>query len=570
MKIITKILFILALVSAATCLTACVSEQNGENSALQVSIIQPVTFHVCEMQTKTAFGQGRDGVYPTLWTSNDSAVKLALNYTEAAEAGIEPSQDFRTATFSAGIDASVTQAPYTFYAVSPASAARALSPSRKAWNITIPAVQTPLEGSVDESAQILAAASQPSDLVPSDVDIHFGHLTAYGRMSLANLELGDAKVQKIEITATTPLVGDWYWDCEEEHALTDNGASSTLTLVTSGTTDIWFACAPVDMSGEIAIFTVYTDNGALRKEVEFPEGRKFNAGRIAVFTVDMKNAEAVTAGEGDFKLLKDASELQAGDEIIIADLEGKYALGPKNTGGQTPYRQAVGISVANEIITSAGNATVLTLEEGKTSGTWALKASDGYLTTTSTKNSLSTSSSISASSSWTISITSEGEATIEAQSGNYNYIRYNYNKGTNIRFSAYGENSSLQDPVTVYRKESAPAISDDPVTEFSEYGLYLGSDKRTYVAGQDQYLRSYSFDGVQTFTIVNPSSKEQVEIIGYKKSYVKGDKVKITVNRRTGKQVSIAGKTYNMTVVKEEGPVVWLGNGNGNGFIIKK
>ena len=36
-------------------------------------------------------------------------------------------------------------------------------------------------------------------------------------MSFSNLELNGAEVQKVEITATTPLVGDWYWNCNGDH-----------------------------------------------------------------------------------------------------------------------------------------------------------------------------------------------------------------------------------------------------------------------------------------------------------------------------------------------------------------
>ena len=554
---------------AAAALAGCRDERTRES--LEIHILQPVTFNICEMQTKTGFGPGQDGVYPTLWTSNDAAVKLAINYTEAIEAAVKPSEDYRTASFTADVDASQTKAPYTFYAVSPASAAKALSPSRKAWNITIPAVQTPLEGSVDESAMLLASASQPSDAVPQSVDIHFNHLTAYGRMSLTNLKLNGATVNSIEITTTTPIVGDWYWDCTEDHGLTDNGASSTLTLNTSSTSDIWFACAPVDMSGEIAVFTVYTDQGTLVKEVLFPEDRKFKAGHIAVFSVDMSDAQAPATDPDGFYLVTDASVLKEGDEVIIANKEGTYGLGAKNTGGKTPYRQGVSITVADGKITDTGKTTVLTLYAGETDGTWALKASDGYLCTTSTNNSLSTALAISDASSWSVTVTGDGDATLEAQSGDCYIMRFNYNKGTNIRFSAYGPNSSLQDPVAIYRKGGAASgpVTDDPLTEYSQLGFYQGAESRIYVPGTDQYSRRYS-DGVQTFAILDPATNEQLEITGYKRSLVKGDQVNVTVNWKKGKDTVMSGKTYNLSVVREDGPMVWLGNGSGNGFIIKK
>ena len=575
MKSITRTIRMAACLAAAAVMASCTEELGGEHENMQLHITRAVTFNICEIQTRTTFGQGEEGTYPTLWTAGDASVKLALNFSGAVEAAVVPSEDFRKAEFTADIDPSGEQAPYTFYAVSPASAARALSPSRSAWSVSIPSVQKPLDGSVDESAMLLAAASEPSDVIPQYVDLHFNHLTAYGRMSFANLDLKGATVDRVEITATTPFVGDWYWECGGEHNLTDNGASSTLTLLTSSTSDIWFACAPVDMSGEIAVITVYTDKGAFVKEIEFAQGRKFMPGRIAVFSVDMAGIEPQLPVSDDFVLLTDASQLKAGDEIVIVCLEGDYALGPKNTGGQTPYRQAVEVETEDGVITDMGSAIVLTLEAGSTPGTWALLADDGYLTTTSKKNSLSTAQTISDSSSWSFSITNSGEATIVASSGDYCYIRFNFNDGTNSRFSAYGETSSLQDPVTVYRKGAAledPA-AEDPLTEQSEYGVYLSFRDRVYQRGLDQYSRQYSDSGVETFAILYAYpelTREQVEITGYRKSLVKGDKLSVTVNWRLGTTIIQSKKTYNVTVVKEEGPKVWLGDGSGNGFIIKK
>ncbi|MBR4809156.1 MAG: hypothetical protein IK031_02625 [Bacteroidales bacterium] len=570
MKRINSVLKIAAiLLTAAATLTACRTERSGEPDFAQKHDIRTVVFHALEVPTRTAFGPGQDGTYPTLWTSNDAAVKLALNYTEAAEAAVVPSANFLTATFTADIDATGKQAPYTFYAVSPASAARALSPSRQAWNISIPADQTPLEGSVDESAQILAAASQPSDVVPSDVDLHFRHLTAYGRMSFKNLTLGDAVVDRVEITATTPLVGDWYWDSTGEGTLTDNGASSTITLRTSRTTDIWFACAPVDMSEEIAVITVYTDQGALVKEVEFPQGRKFQSGHIAVFSVDMSGIELAAPASDGFELIKDASLLQPGDQIIILDAKEKYAIGTN----QKPYnRAAAAISVSDHTVSAVpSDVQVITLESGNSGSTWYMSVEDGYLANANgNKNKLLTIVSKTNNALWDISIASSGVATVKAGSGERANLRFNDNDSSNLLFSCY---SSGQNDVVIYRKGgsggSGPVL-EDPLTDESGYGIYLSDKYWRYIPGEDQYTRSYSSSGEQTFTLLYPEDKEQLEIIGYRKSLVKGDKCTITVNWRVGTNRLEYDAKFPVTVVKEEGPKVWLSIGGGYGFIIKK
>lgn len=567
-KVITILRVAALLITAAIVLTGCSTERSGEPARAQKRDVRTVVFHACEVQTKTAFGQGQDGIYPTLWTGNDAAVKLALNYTEAAEAAVVPADNFLSASFTADIDATGVQGPYTFYAVSPASAARSISPSRQAWSISIPADQTPLDGSVDERAQILAAASQPSDVVPGEVDLHFSHLTAYGRMTFKNLDLGGATVDRIDITSTTPLVGDWYWDSTGEGTLTDNGASSTITLRTSRTSDIWFACAPVDMSGELAVFTVYTDQGAFEKAVEFPQGRQFKSGRIAVFNVDMAGITPAAVASDEFSLVTNAAELQDGDQVLILDAGETHALG---TNQKTNNREGVAISVtAHTVAVVPSDVQILTLKAGSSKGTWHFSTGNGYLANADgNKNKLLTVSSINDNSTWNISIASSGEATIEAKSGQRRVLRYNDADANNILFACY---ASGQKEVVIYRKAEAAAgpVEEDPFTANWEYGCYLNTESRIYSAGRDQYSRQYSQSGDQTFCILDPAANEQLEISGYRKSLVKGDKAVITVNWRKGLERVVTGDSYSVKVVREEGPRVWLSDGKGNGFIIKK
>lgn len=535
-----------------------------------------VHFRAIQTQTKAQFGEEEGtGVRPTLWTSNDSEVKLSLNYGSAVAAEVTPSADFRSATFDATFDFTGLAGPFTFYSVSPASAAQALSPSREAWKVTIPCEQTPSATSVDEAGIILAStsASYTSATAVGDVDLYFNHLTAYGRMSLGNFSLADGEtVQAVELTATTPIVGDWYWHTSGS-TITDYGASSTLTIHTALTSDIWFACAPVSVDNEMMSVTVITTAGSYEQLVEFPAGASFEAGRAAVFTVDMDGAEFTAASgsgtpSGDFTLVTDASVLQAGDEIIITNVDATYGLGPANTSGSTPYRQAVTVSATGNVLTNTGTATVLTLRAGNTSGTWALDTGNGYLVTTSTKNSLSTAASISDASSWSVSIVGE-QADIQAQSGTYYRLLYNYNSGT-PRFSAYGSSSTLAKPAIYRRGGGGASTSADPMLTHSDYGCYLGTGlTRTLVDGDDQVTRAYNVNGILTYTIIDPATVEELEISGYSRGLVKGDAVTVTVNWRRG-TASVLSDTYTMKVIKEKGPKVWLGNGTGNGFIIKK
>jgi uncharacterized protein involved in tellurium resistance len=62
---------------------------------------------------------------------------------------------------------------------------------------------------------------------------------------------------------------------------------------------------------------------------------------------------------------------------------------------------------------------------------------------------------------------------------------------------------------------------------------------------------------------------EELEITGYKKVYVKdGSNISISVNWRRGTS-TVLSEVYTMTIIKEDGPKVWLSDGT-HGVIIKK
>ena len=550
----TTLAALLALASLAGC-------RNVEQEAPETASVKTVRFHAGTDATRTAFAAPENGVYQTLWTENDSDVLLSLNYGKAETSAVTPSADGTTATFEASFDASAASAPYTFYAVSPASAARAISPSRSAWSVYIAADQKPLATSVDEAAQLLVAKSAASATLPAEVDLHFAHLTAYGRIALKNLPLGDAVVRKAELVFGTPVVGEWYW--AEDGTLTSNGASHTITLDTDASGDLWFACAPVDVSGVTMKLCIFTSQGNLEKEITFPEGRKFNSGKVAGFSVDMAGV-GFTSAEA-FVPVTDASVLKEGDKVLIVNADGKYALGEQITSG-TAHRAQAAVTVTDGRILDTGRATVLTVRSGKTSGTWAFHTGSGYLSSDSSGNVLKESSSQSSYTDWKVSI-SNGRATVAAQKGSSPYIRYNESA---TRFSCYRSATSQKD-IVLFRMASdgSGPVADDPLTERSEYGCYLTGLERTYVKGSDQLLRSYA-DGILQFAILRAADNEQLVVYGFNPDLAKGDKVLVMASWRKGLQELMQEQPFWLKVVKEDGSKVWLGDGSGQGFILKK
>ena len=546
----------LAALLALSALAGC---RNTEQEVPDTGSLRTVRFHAGTTDTRTAFAEAVDGVYRTLWTENDSDVLLSLNYGKAEASAITRSADGATASFEASFDASAATAPYTFYAVSPASAARAISPSRSAWSVYVAAEQTPSALSVDEAAQLLVAKSAASATLPDEVDLHFAHLTAYGRVTLRNLELGEAVVQKVDLVFSTPVVGEFYWG--EDGTLTSNGASHTITLDTDASGDLWFACAPVDVSGATLTLSVFTDQGTLTKEITFAEGRKFTSGKVARFSVDM--AGITFQGRDSFVLVTAVSELQEGDEVLVVNKGGTYALGAQ----QSSYRKEVSVNAADGVIADPGEATVLTLEAGSSTGTWSFRTGEAYLASSSSGNNLTQVATKNANASWKVTI-SGSSTTITAQAGGSKLLKHNPSAH---RFSCYKSSSTNVENVVLYRKGSVPAsVEDDPLTAQDAYGSYVTGALRTYVQGSDQIVRSYDADGKLVFTVVNAAEKEQLVISGYDPSLAKGDEAVVTASWRKGLQVLMKERTFNLTVVKEDGSKVWLGNGSGQGFIIKK
>ena len=548
----TTLAVLLALASLAGC-------RNAEQDVPDTSSVKTVRFHAGAADTRTAFDDPVDGIYRTRWTENDSDVLLSLNYGKAEASAVTPSADGRTATFEASFDASSATSPYTFYAVSPASAARAISPSRSAWSVYIAAAQKPSAHSVDEAAQLLVAKSAASATLSDEVDLHFSHLTAYGRITLKNLALGESVVRKVELVFSTQVVGEWYWG--EDGTLTAKGDSHTITLDTDASGDLWFACAPVDVSGETLKLSVFTDLGKLTKEITFPEGRKFTSGKVARFSVDMAGIEP--AGDSEtFVLVTGTSGLSAGDEVIILNADGDHAMGAQGDN----IREAVteGFSLQGDEVSLTGNSVaVLTLEAGTGSNSWSFRDENGYLAaTSSSKNHVVTQAKKDSYASWTLSFSGENVA-ITAQAGSRNLLSYNTQYP---RFSCY---RTEQSPIRLYRKGGAGGpVAEDPLTASSEYGSYLDGAQWTYAKGEDQIVRSYR-DGKLEFALLNASTKEQLVVSGYDPSLAKGGKATVSVHYRKGKN-TLLDREITLSVVKEDGPKIWLGNGSGQGLILKK
>ena len=515
-----------------------------------------VRFSATQTDTKAQFGEAENGAYPTLWTDNDTEVKLSLNYGGVKGAAVTPAGDKRTASFAATFDFTGLTAPYVFYSVSPSSAAKALSPSREAWKVTIPCTQTPSATSVDEAGIILAATSDAFSEVTdiSEVNLYFNHLTAYGRLSLANLALESGEtVSSVELTVTTPIVGDWYWNTSGS-TITDYGASSTLTINTTRTSDIWFACAPVDVSGEMMTVTVFTSLGYHEQLVEFPAGRRFEAGRTAVFTVNMAGADFTAAGSGS----------GGGDVVVLSEEFDNGTTSDSSSEFSSSKFPNFSGSTSKAYTSQFGGVKL------------GSSSASGYIT----------SKSLDLSSSFTVTLnvlrynTDSGKVQVTVGDVTKEITPTTTDTAYSLDFDAATSASTVRiatstkrayiDNVIITRHDGGSgAAGPDPLLQESAYGCYLGTGLEwEYNPGAEQVTRSYDTNGVQTYTLIDPAEVEELEIVGYKKSYVKGDSFTVSVQWRKGIS-TIHSESYNVTLIKEEGPKVWLSDGT-HGVIIKK
>lgn len=179
--------------------------------------------------------------------------------------------------------------------------------------------------------------------------------------------------------------------------------------------------------------------------------------------------------QGGCNLVTDASALKVGDQVVIAASEYNYAL---STTQNNHNRGQAAITKNGTSITFGNDVQILTLEAGKTDGTFAFNTGSGYLYAASSSNNyLRTEATLSDNSSWTIEITTSGVATIKAQ-GEYTRNTLQYNQTSSL-FACYS--SASQKPVSIYKQE--------PAIYFTE--LFANIDSASLTIGEDITVNYY-------------------------------------------------------------------------------
>ncbi len=459
-----KLTYIIAIATSVLAMASCQKEQNVTNS----DDLTVVSFSTSEIQTKTTFGdKTAEGKYPTLWTG-DEKVGVAYNGGSVNKENITSSTDGKNASFEIAFAQDANAMSHNFYVISPADAFLGMNKDGAKGNIQINASQTPGEGTCDPAAQVIAA-SHKSETFDTHINLAFSHVTAYGNLSIVLPEEAGA-VSNISLTGSKNIAGRYYFDFNG--SLSENSASSTISLLTSKVTDIFFACAPADLSGGKLDITVTTENGTYEKSIDLTSKTlKFESGKISKFTV---SGFAKKESDEIYTLVTDASTLKIGDKVIIAAANANVAISTTQNKSNRPQAD---VTKKDKTIVNPGNdVQVFTLEAGTKSDTYAFNTGSGYIyAASSSANQLKTQQTNDDNGSWTISYTAEGAATIKASGTNSRNL-LKYNSSSNL-FSCY---SKGQDAVAIYSDgKGTGSVPTPPVIKAESTSVSLNHDDET-------------------------------------------------------------------------------------------
>lgn len=147
-------------------------------------------------------------------------------------------------------------------------------------------------------------------------------------------------------------------------------------------------------------------------------------------------------------LVKDATDLAVGDQVVIVASDYNYAL---STNQKSSNRGAVEVEKNESSITMNNEVQTLTLKSGLNSGTFSFYTGDGYLYAGSASgNQLKTKLTLDDKGSFTINIDNSGVATVISSDVEVRgLINFNYNNGSPL-FACYDPNNKQSD-VSLYK-----------------------------------------------------------------------------------------------------------------------
>ena len=489
----------LAVIVAAT-FVGCTNTENtlDDTPTPSAGIYRQLTFTVAQQSDESRTHHNGETI---LWSDGD---RIRISYTKN---GVWQNADGRAAgdTATAKLYASTEQngdsmysifritqyfsdtgeGEHVFYGIHPSQITKGNKPDFSDSEngivpILLPQIQNPSATSFDSSADLLASRSANTyDSFPTyeeHISMIWTRLVTHGMITLKNLT--DAgmtegeKIHYVEFAADedVALTGDFALDIAGQTlaptnarnkvrmSFVDNAEYNTLfDADADGVADdfvVWFATAPF-ATNDITV-TVCT-NKATYTRTFVGANKTFAVNKRNLLGVNMSQAtrtafEMVEA----YELLTDASLLAVGKKVVIAAADADMAM---STTQGSSYRTAVAATKNGNYLVVDDTLEILEVQAGKTDDTWAFKASEGYICSTTANSQLKSKSTVDAYSSWTVSITDAGIATLLASTGTYKKMRY-YASGTIYAFRCYSTtatSTSYHDISLYHNVESSEA-----------------------------------------------------------------------------------------------------------------
>lgn len=347
---------IISLIASVLAFSSC-----GKEEVMPQQDGQTVVFNVSTELAKTTFGTIKDNVYPILWDEKDTCVNVSVN-------GGTSLLKAKLTSFNSGKNAKISltlkddeKAPYTFI-LSPTAVGYSGS---NGLNIPLPATQTSSATSVDRAAIAIYASKGEIQDCSTPVDLTFKHFAAYGKLALKNLPAG-AELQSVTLTAEDDWVGNWYLKVDDGTFIPKSGSTGkALTVNTTSAENIWFACAPVDLSNKKIKITAITSKGQYTRTITLGSAHKFISGQVAEFTVNMAGINPDKEEKYTLTAIEDINET---DEVVITMKlsDGTY-YAMTNDNGTKGSPKANSVTVSGNVVVNPAENLLWNIKSG-TSG----------------------------------------------------------------------------------------------------------------------------------------------------------------------------------------------------------
>ena len=306
-----KIFKTLAIVAVAALGFACqneIDEQVNGNEGEKVTV--EVVGSVADL-TRSVFGaiDTEKNKVPSTWSGNEkvgfsalaSLDKTAENEGSVVAATNTPEAGANEALFSVEFDA--IEEGNTVFAVSPYNTGSwalggfsGITTKYQEFYVTIPATQTPLANSVEESTHLMVGEATYEG---GAMTMTFEHVAAYAKMNITNF--GGNGVKEIAVTFPTNVVGEslYYIYAGTNAGTITNLKSATVTInpenVSNVANGVWFTVAPVGtLEGAMTVVVTDNDDKTYTKNITLTaeKGISFVKGQVSEFTVNMSGIAA--------------------------------------------------------------------------------------------------------------------------------------------------------------------------------------------------------------------------------------------------------------------------------------